>query len=41
MPMPGKSPEEQAKQGVLQYAKAWGGATTTTTNPIQSSNLPN
>ena len=25
MPMPGKSPEEQAKQGVLQYAKAWGG----------------
>jgi hypothetical protein len=28
MPMPGKSPEEQAKQGVLQYAKAWGGIST-------------
>jgi hypothetical protein len=25
MPMPGKTPEEQAKQGALQYAKAWGG----------------
>ena len=25
MPMPGKTPEEQARQGVLQYAKAWGG----------------
>lgn len=25
MPMPSKSTEEEAKQGVLQYAKAWGG----------------
>jgi hypothetical protein len=25
MPMPGATPEEKAKQGVMQYAKAWGG----------------
>lgn len=31
MPMPDKSTEEQAKQGALQYAKAWGG----TSKPIE------
>ncbi|KAJ9623657.1 hypothetical protein H2203_005919 [Taxawa tesnikishii (nom. ined.)] len=25
MPMPGKSTEEQAKEGTVQYLKAWGG----------------
>lgn len=34
MPMPGKSPEEEAKQGALQYAKGWGGMSTI--RPIQT-----
>lgn len=32
MPMPGKTPEEQAKQGALQYAKAWGGMSISTSH---------